>query len=229
MARIDLQVSDEQKIIAQRIASVSGMSTSDFIRMILDNYDPEKEVKEFDVGREFKPDKEDLYWYDYAERDLRKMKLLTPHESKAKHMYVVVHKPMGQSLLDALKIRNQQKDKFYQAKTDYEADLQYIAFLLRNLTENYNQIAKACNYLKKRNASKKDVSELVEAMGILKDNIKSHTKAYTKELDRRVQRIISEENPKPILSKKEAAEITKFNAALKKMRRKRRQKEQGDN
>lgn len=228
MARIDLQVSDEEKIIAKRIASVNEMSTSDFIRMILDNYDPEKEVKEFDLDRDSDPDNKDLYWYDYADRDLRKMKLTLPHEYTAKHMYVVVHKPMGQSLIDALKIRNQQKDKFYQAKGEYETDLQYIAFLLKNLTSNYNQIAKACNYLKRRGASQKELADLVEAMGILKDNIASHTKAYTKELDKYMQKLISEENPKPRLSKKEVEETKKVNEALKRSRKKRKEHE-GDN
>ena len=184
MHRLDMQISDEEYETMKKIKNIAGCSISDFFRWILDNYDPAKEVTTVssnDLEREDNPDNKSLYWYNYFDHDLLAREIdksYSPKYSDLPHYYCVLHKPLGASLVEVLKTQNEQKSKLRDSRIMFEGKLAYLAFDLQNIGNNINQIAKALNVLKKKDAaavSQFDFDKLNEIVNQLEDKTNHYT------------------------------------------------------
>lgn len=155
MARIDVHVSDAQKKTARAIANKTGYSVSDFIRIILDNFDPEKEViaaENKNKNKDKNKSQSSLYWMDenniYIDYSrLRKNGELPVDfdDAHTKQLYVINRKPLGQSVIDSLNKISEKKDERYERETNILSNGVYLSNLLQNIGENVNQIAHVLN------------------------------------------------------------------------------------
>lgn len=194
MARIDAQVTDRQKKIARAICNETGYSISEFMRIILDNFDPEKEVvaeKNKDKNKGKNKVKNELYWMDeneiYIDADALREDGELPDNFDDKHtrnLYVINRRPMGQSVIDSLKEISQKKDERYQRETKLLSNGVYLSNLLQNIGENINQIAHVLNK-NKNNSDKLDFDSLnkdVKEINNQTDKYLTYLKDYLSEI-----------------------------------------------
>lgn len=140
MHRVTFALSDEDYKTLNKIARMSGYNMTDLIRMFINNYDPDLEVKL--LSKNENKDAGD-YWFNYSNYDM----FGTPIMDDPHHVYG--RKPLGQSLLEVLKKDKQDENQKYQTAVQVIGNLKAITFLLSNISNNVNQIAKSLNEINK--------------------------------------------------------------------------------
>lgn len=198
MPRLDAEISDQQKRIVKALSRLLDVSQTDLIRMLIDNLDPKKEVRTLTkdtpisvLDRKAKED-QDGYWMDYSKYALSlfKIDLSDPrNQDKVFDIDLVLHLPIGQSIADSFKKISDAKMNEYQDYTKLLARMKYLNYVLTNIGNNLNQIARALNTYNKNHPDQKlDLNAVNSTVKKLQDS----SKEYEENLDKLLNQIKSD-------------------------------------